>query len=113
MRRFISSVVALLLFSSAAIAQPLFIGGRTTKLNITVATVVKPGSGRIATVSVIVAGSTVGTVNDTTTTGAAAVGNQVMAIPITVTGVYTLNFPMLNGIVVVPGTGQTLSVSYE
>lgn len=112
MRKFIPLTVALLLFSSTALAQPVLIGGRTTKLNITAATVVKVGTGRLATVTVTTAGSTVGTANDTTTTGAAAVANLVAAIPNTV-GVYTLNFPVLNGIVIVPGTSQVISVAYE
>jgi len=81
-------------------------------LDITTATVVKASNGFVVRVSVIVAGSTVGTVNDAATTGAAAVANEIAAIPNTV-GTYAIEFPFANGLVIVPGTGQTVSVSYS
>ena len=79
--------------------------------NITAATVIKPVGGRIAKVSVIVAGSTVGAVHNCATTGAAAAANQVGAIAEAV-GTYDIGMPCPAGIVVVPGTGQTLAVSF-
>jgi hypothetical protein len=81
-------------------------------LNITAPTVVKASPGRISKVAVIVAGSATGTVNDCLTTGAAAVANQVGVIPTTV-GSSTFDWPCAVGIVIVPGTGQTLSVSFN
>ena len=88
------------------------ISGTGSKLNITAATAVKAGPGRLIRVSVLVAGSGTGTVNDCATTGAAATANEVFVIPETV-GVYTLEWPHLVGIVIVPGTGQTIAVSYS
>lgn len=85
--------------------------GQYSRLNITAATVVKPASGRICKVCVNVAGAA-GTINDVATTGGAAAGNLVFAIP-AVVGVYELNFPCLSGIVVVPGAAQVVSVSYN
>jgi len=79
--------------------------------NITTATVVKAVPGRIAKVSVLVAGSGTGTVNNCITTGAAATANEVAVIPQSV-GVLDIDMPCSTGIVVVPGTGQTLAVSY-
>ena len=86
--------------------------GMKTAKNLTAATVVQGGIGRIAKVSVIVAGSAVGTVNDVLTTAAAAVGNQLAVIPNTI-GVYDVDMPCGLGIVIVPGTGQTVAVSYQ
>jgi len=86
-------------------------GAASDHNNITAATVVKAAPGRLGLVSVIVAGSAVGTVNDVLTTGAAAVANQIGTIPNTV-GTYTFNWPCAVGIIVVPGTGQTVAVSY-
>jgi len=85
--------------------------GKTGQYNITSATAIKATAGRLVRISVIVAGSAAGTANDCATTGAAAVGNQIAAIPNTV-GVINLDWPCATGIVVVPGTGQTLAVSY-
>jgi hypothetical protein len=111
MRRVISAAFMVLNFSCAAVAQEGYSGGRQSSLNITTATVVKAAPGRVATVSVIVAGA-VGTLNDTTTTGAVAAANEIMVIPATI-GVYRLDWPVINGIVVVPGAAQVVSVSYQ
>lgn len=88
-------------------------GGNASSLHITAATVIKAAPGTVYQVNVIVAGSTVGTVNDCATTGAAAVTNQIAAIP-DVVGNYAMGpFPCFTGIVIVPGTGQTVSVSFD
>jgi hypothetical protein len=86
-------------------------GGQLQTYNITTATVIKALPGRVFRVNVQVAGSTTGTVNDCATTGAAAAANQIAVIPETV-GPLVLEWPCATGIVVVPGTGQTISVSY-
>lgn len=81
-------------------------------LNVTAATVIKAAPGRTVRINVIVAGSTLGSVNDCATTGAAAAANQLAAIPDTV-GTYDMNLTHTTGIVVTPGTGQTLAVFYN
>lgn len=95
-------------------AGSLLVGqGSTTTKNITAATLLRAaGPGRVCKVSVIVAGSAAGTVNDVATTGAAAVANQIAAIPNTI-GVISVDMPCALGMVVVPGTGQTLAVSFQ
>lgn len=85
--------------------------GQKTFLNITATTLVKAKAGRIAKVSVIVAGSGAGSVYDAATLGAAGVSNEIAVIPATA-GVYDIDFPVSNGIVLSPGTGQTLAISY-
>ncbi len=93
-------------------AQAVTNDGASVTLNITSATVVKVGAGRTARVSVNIAGSSSGTLNDCATTGAAAIANQIMAIPNAV-GIYYIDWPHSTGIVVVPGTGQNVSINYE
>lgn len=88
--------------------------GAFSRLNLAAAggaQLVKVGKVRAARVSVIVAGSAAGGVFDAATTGAAATANQIFVIPNTV-GIYTLDWPVNNGLVVTPGTGQTVAVSY-
>ena len=84
--------------------------------NITAATVVKATPGTIMTVSVIVPGSAVGSVNDCATTGAAAASNQLATIPMipdTANGVIEFNNgACVAGIVVVPGSGMTVAAEY-
>ena len=93
-------------------ATPGLPGGTRAWLNVTAAQVVKAGAGICVSVTVVVAGSAAGTVNDVATTGGAAAANQFGTIPTTV-GTYTFNWPCGTGIVLVPGTGQTLAVSYS
>jgi hypothetical protein len=79
--------------------------------NVSVATLVKGAPGTLLTISVVTPGSAPGTVNDVSTVGGAAAGNQIGTIPNTV---QTIQFrsPFLTGLVIVPGTGQVLSVAY-
>ena len=84
--------------------------GKTT-LNITAATVIKASAGLVFRASVIVAGSAAGTINDCLTTGTAATANAVVILPNTV-GQIQAEWPMNTGIVVVPGTGQTIALSW-
>lgn len=86
--------------------------GTVTVKNITAATVVKAVGGRVAKVSVLVAGSAPGAVYDRATTSGVGVTNQVAVIGNTA-GVLDIDMPCSAGIVVVPGTGQTLAVSYS
>lgn len=87
-------------------------GGNQAWLDITAAQLVKATPGICVSVAVVVAGTAPGTVNDVATTGGAAAANQFGTIPNTV-GTYTFNWPCGTGIVVAPGTGQTLAVSYS
>ena len=84
-----------------------------SQLNITSATLVKPTSGMLVGFAVTVFGSGAGTINDAASTGAAAASNAMVATPTTASS--TTYFPMQfkNGLVVVPGTGQTITVSYQ
>ena len=99
-------------------AEGLGISGSKSWLNITAATLIDDTTAssfvarRVSHVHVLVAGSTVGSVNDAANIAAAGSTNQVFVIPNTV-GVYLVDFPMLNGIVITPGTGQTVAVSYD
>lgn len=88
----------------------LQINGKQSANALTAATLVKTGSGRIASVSVVVAGSAAGRIYDASS--ASATSGSVYSIPATA-GVYVVNFPFVNGLVVAPGTGQTISVSYS
>lgn len=90
----------------------LNVQGSQTKADITADTLVLSNlkGGRLANVVVINGGSADGAVydaNDVTLTT-----NQVFLIPQT-KGVYVVNVPVQNGIVVAPGTGQQLAVSYS
>lgn len=90
-------------------------GGTATTLDITAATVIKSSPGRVFTISVIVAGTGVGAVYDSVSTSGNTAANQIGVIPDTAGGgIYNFNaIPTTNGIVVAPGTGQTIAVSWS
>lgn len=88
-------------------------GGAFVQYNIsTSAVLIKSASGVLFRVSVTTAGTTTGAVYDTNATGSVGASNLVAVIPEAV-GVYEFVWPCQTGIVVVPGTSQVLSVSYE
>lgn len=86
--------------------------GQSSALNITAATIVKPINGRILRFQVLVAGTTPGAAYDSVSTSGNTVANQVGVAPNTV-GSYLIDHPCVNGLVVIPGAGQTLAVTYD
>lgn len=88
----------------------LNVQGAQNFTGLTAPTVVKSLGGRIAVVSVIVAGSTTGAVYDSAATGNTS--KPLFVIPMTV-GVYVVNLPASFGITISPGTGQTVSGSFS
>ena len=78
---------------------------------VTSATLIYAGSGTLVNFAVTVAGSGAGTVNNSATVAGAASGNAVCATPATV-GVYAVGSRFTNGLVVSPGTGQSVNVTY-
>lgn len=84
--------------------------GAVNSGSLTATTLVKNSAGRVYNVVVTTAGSAAGTIYDANL--AAATTNPIFVIPATV-GVYTLNMPCSYGIVVAPGTGQNVVVSYS
>lgn len=91
--------------------------GSMNKLNVIAPTVIKASAARVCKVTVITA-ATAGTFGayDVATTGAAATTNAIVqyaaAWPAVGT-VISLDFPCLTGIVVNPGTGGQVSVSFD
>lgn len=77
---------------------------------LTATSLVSTGQGRLASISVVVAGSAAGTIYDSSASGSltnalATIGNTA--------GVTFVNLPYNNGLVVVPGTGMTVVVTYS
>ena len=86
------------------------IQGAQNSGSISAATLVQLGAGRIATVSVTTAGSAVGHIYDGNT--ASSTATPIYVIPNTV-GVVFVNMPVGIGLVVAPGTGQVVTISYS
>lgn len=88
--------------------------GSFNALNITAATVVKATRGVVVTVAVIVSGTTDGAVYDSASTTGNSAANQVAVVPSSGPASDNIQVHMVcgTGITVVPGTGQTLAISY-
>jgi len=73
---------------------------------------VKASSGWLATITVIVAGSTTGFIYDTNNTSLLT-NNRIYAIPSTLAiGTYQIQIPFSTGLVIVTGTGSVVSLGY-
>ena len=88
----------------------LKVQGAVRSTTMTTTTLVTSGQGRLASVSVVVAGSSACVIYDGTDTASTA--NALAAIT-NVIGVTVINMPYNNGLVVDPGTGMTVVVTYS
>lgn len=93
--------------------------GRSIEMNIAAATQVSTVSkdqtlanARLVRVNVVVAGTAPGSVNDTATAGGANAANVLTAIP-NVLGPFLVDAPVISGILVTPGAGQVVTVTYD
>lgn len=87
-------------------------GGDKAALNVTAATVIKGTPGVCVSVSVVVAGTAAGAAYDNNATTGNSSANQFGTLP-DIVGTYEFDWPCGTGITLVPGTGQTLAVSYS
>jgi hypothetical protein len=85
--------------------------GTTTSLTVTAETVIYVGKGYLVNFSVVVAGSAAGKISNSSA-GSPAANTALCAVPATV-GVYKTGQVFTNGLVVTPGTGQSINVTYS
>lgn len=86
--------------------------GTQTSSTVTTPTLVVSGSGYLVNFSILVAGSTVGTISNSATVALVAANNALCATPATV-GIYPAGQVFSNGLVITPGTGQSINVTYS
>ena len=85
--------------------------GTQTSLTVTADTVIFIGAGYLVNFAVVVAGSADGKIYDANNTSPAA-QDALCAVPATV-GVYKTGQVFTNGLVISPGTGQSINVTYS
>ena len=85
--------------------------GASSTLDLTAATVVQVGAGRVGRVSVLVAGAA-GALYDGASTSGNTAANEIAVIPATV-GNITIDFPFTTGLVYIPGASQIASITYN
>lgn len=85
--------------------------GSATSATVTGTTIVLNGRGYLSRFSVTVAGSAAGTINNASSTVTPAADNVLCVVPTTV-GVHEAGLVFTNGLTIVPGTGQSVNVTY-
>ncbi len=85
--------------------------GNATSATVTSDTLVIAGRGFLVNVCVVVAGSTAGSIYNASSTTTTAAGNKLFSVP-TTAGMYPLGQVFNTGLVISPGTGQEINVTY-
>lgn len=86
--------------------------GTQTSVTVTAATVIYVGAGYLVSFSIVVAGSAAGTISNTNAVASVAAANALCATPATV-GIVKVGQVFSTGLVVTPGTGQSINVTYS
>ena len=84
---------------------------RQTSATVTSTTLIYSGSGVLLNFAVTVAGAAAGTINNSPTTAGAAAANALVVTPTTL-GVVGCNQRFTRGLVISPGSGQSINVTY-
>jgi hypothetical protein len=90
----------------------LQINGQSIASNVSSAALVKTGAGRLCSVSVVTPGSTEGKIYDTNSISSTSGVIYSVLHTVAIGTIQVVNLPFSNGLVIVPGTGQVLAVSY-
>jgi hypothetical protein len=106
----LSAIKNIVLALATAAQNYLNVQGITNACAITTPTVVKAVAGRVAVVSVLTAGSAPGTIYDGATLSATT--KPLVPIP-NIVGVFSAPVAVNFGILVIPGTGQMVSIGYS
>jgi secreted trypsin-like serine protease len=85
--------------------------GSVTSSTVTAGTLVVTGKGYLINFSVVVAGSASGLIYDYNSTTSPPAANALCAVPATI-GVYKIGQVFQNGLVISPGTGQSINITY-
>lgn len=86
--------------------------GTSTYLGAVDASLVSNTAGRLVNIMVAVDGSVHGTIHDAASVAAASSDNIIAIIPKAI-GMVQINVPFFNGLVVNPGNGQSVSLTYS
>jgi len=108
---FLSALQNVVTALNSQVQNATYLAGTQDFFNLTSATLVKSGAGRIAKVSVIVVGSAAGTVYDATSV--TDTSRPIYKVTFAATGIQIVDLPFQYGLLVVPGTGQTLAGSFS
>lgn len=88
-------------------------GGSRTQLDISAATLIDAGQMHVYRVFIVASPTANGGIYDSATVAGAAQANEILPIPAGTVGILWLDCEVFNGLVINPGTGGVVSVSYD
>lgn len=86
--------------------------GQYSSTEITSTTLLYSGAGYLVKVSILQAGTTTGFIYDYNSAAVAVTGRRILAVPNSL-GIVNAGLAFTSGLVIVPGTGQSIVVSYS
>lgn len=86
--------------------------GQYTSKTVSTSTVIYSGAGRLVNVIIVSAGTTTGYIYNLASSSSPTIDNAIVPLP-NVIGVYSIGAKFDTGIVVVPGSGQFVNVTYS
>jgi len=86
--------------------------GTVTSQTVTANTLVITGKGYLVSYTVLATGSANGTINDSNTVAGSSSANALCATDKTAVGVYKTGLVYTSGLVIKPGSGQSINVTY-
>ena len=87
-------------------------GGVASALNLSANTLIKSGPGRLGSVSVVVPGSAAGALHDAASIGGVSAATEICTVPNAV-NILKLDWPFVNGLVLIAGTAEVVAVAYS
>ena len=87
--------------------------GQYTSSTVTGSTLIVAGAGRLVSIIIVIAGTTTGYVYNSSTVAGILPANAILALPPSAVGVYPVGAKFTAGLVIVPGTGQSVNVTYS
>jgi len=86
--------------------------GTNTSSTVTASTLIISGKGRLVNFSVVIPGSAVGAIYNSLSISGVTPSSQLVSVPNT-NGVFVCGQVFTNGLVIIPGTGQSINVTYS
>lgn len=86
--------------------------GTITSVTVTATTLIFTGAGRLVSFSVVVPGSAAGTIHNASSTAGVTAANALCATP-TTAAIYQSGQVFTHGLVIDPGAGQSINVTYS
>lgn len=88
------------------------VAGTVTSATVSATTLIATGRGRLVSYTLVAPGSADGMIHNSASTGGIAAANALVPTNHSATGVIACGLEFMDGLVVAPGSGQSINVTY-